>query len=277
MLQEDGRSVQLIVDRLDEGWDVSDTAVAAINGLVQAVIECQTRLEHVRPIVFIRDNMLRALERKDQDFSRNIGPHVLRLHWTDQKLWEFITARLRIARGRKKEATEKVWNNDVESDLQSIDGFKTCLKRTLYRPRDVWDLCQRSFDLAELESRERIGISDIRRAARDISRNRVLDMVKEYGELLPLLEIYLEVWKDGAAIRQAEDVIGEVKNRVENVESDSRAKQEWSILSGNATSVLKQQYEVGLIGIQDERSNVFVFCQDGQAQIVTAHPVFASV
>ena len=282
VLQEDGRMVQLIVDRLDEGWDVSDTAVAAINGLVQAVIECQTRLKHVRPVVFIRDNMLRALERKDQDFSRNIGPHVLRLHWTDQKLWEFITARLRIARGRKQEATEKVWNNDVESDLQSIDGFKTCLKRTLYRPRDVWDLCQRSFDLAELERRERIGIRDIQRAAREISRNRVLDMVKEYEELLPLLEIYLEVWKDGAAIRKAEEIVAEVKNRVENVESGSRAKQEWSILSGKATSVLKQQYEVGLVGIQDERSNVFVFCQDGQAQIremraedtIMVHPAY---
>ena len=107
-------------------------------------------------------------------------------------------------------------------------------------------------------------------------------MVKEYGELLPLLEIYLEVWKDGAAIRKAEEIVAEVKNRVENVESGSLAKQEWSILSGKVTSVLKQQYEVGLVGIQDERSNVFVFCQDGQAQIreirtedtIMVHPAY---
>ena len=107
-------------------------------------------------------------------------------------------------------------------------------------------------------------------------------MVKEYGELLPLLETYLEVWKDGAAIRKAQEVVTEVDNRVENVESDSRAKQEWNILSGKATSVLRQQYEVGLVGIQDERSNVFVFCQDGQARIkeirandtIMVHPAY---
>ena len=51
-LEKEGKMVYIIVDRLDEGWEVSDSGIAAVNGLVQGIIETRTRVKSVVPIVF---------------------------------------------------------------------------------------------------------------------------------------------------------------------------------------------------------------------------------
>ena len=274
--------VYIIVDRLDEGWEVSESGIAAVNGLVQGIIETRTRIKRVVPIVFIRDNMFRGIQEKDQDFCRNIEGQVLRLYWSNQKLWEVIVGRLRIATGRSQEATEKIWNQCVEEELIGRDGFMKCLKRTLYRPRDILGLIQATLERAERNGSSKISLEDIQHSAKEISENRLRDLFKEYATMLPLLPAYTEVWRNGSVQRRVESLKGEIEARLGKTTSSSQERQEWLVLRKDTSVALKQQYGVGLIGIQDRRTGAYSFCQDGRPRMeeildndqVMLHPAY---
>lgn len=82
-LDESKTKFVLIIDRLDEGYEPDDVGIALINGLVQAAIDVNTKFESVRPLVFVRDNIYRAVAKRDPDFSRNIEGQTIRLHWDE--------------------------------------------------------------------------------------------------------------------------------------------------------------------------------------------------
>ena len=281
-LEKEGKMVYIIVDRLDEGWEVSDSGIAAVNGLVQGIIETRTRVKSVVPIVFIRDNMFRGIQEKDPDFCRNIEGQVLRLYWSNQKLWEVIVGRLRIATGRSQEATEKIWNQCVEEELTGREGFTKCLKRTLYRPRDILGLIQATMERAERSGSSKINLDDVQRSAKEISENRLLDLFKEYAMMLPLLPAYAEVWRNRNVQRGVESLKEQIEARLEKTTSSSQERQEWLVLRKGTSAALKQQYGVGLIGIQDRRTGAYSFCQDGRPRIeeildndqVMLHPAY---
>ena len=193
---------------------LSDTGIATVNGLVQGIIETRTRINRVHPIVFIRDNMFRGIQERDPDFCRNIEGQILRLYWSNQKLWEVIVGRLRIATGTTQEATEKVWNQCVEEELMGRDGFKQCLKRTLYRPRDILGLMQAALERSENSGKTRIGVQEVEQAAKEISGNRLRDMFKEYSALLPLLPTYTELWRNGDVQRSAQSLRQVIRTRL---------------------------------------------------------------
>ena len=266
-LEKENKMVYIIVDRLDEGWEVSENGIATVNGLVQGIIETRTRIKRVVPIVFIRDNMYRGIQEKDPDFCRNIEGQVLRLYWSNQKLWEVIVGRLRIATGRRQEATEKVWDQCVEEELTGREGFTKCLKRTLYRPRDILGLIQATLERAERSGRSKINLDEIQRSAKEISENRLRDLFKEYMTMLPLLPTYTEVWRNGSVQRRAELFKRAIEGRLEKATATSREIQEWAVLREDASAALKQQYGVGLIGIQDRRTGAYSFCQDGRPRM----------
>ena len=281
-LEREGKTVYIVVDRLDEGWEVSESGIAAVNGLVQGIIETRIRIKRVVPIVFIRDNMFRGIQEKDPDFCRNIEGQVLRLYWSNQKLWEVIVGRLRIATGKSQEATEKIWNQCVEKELTGREGFTKCLKRTLYRPRDILGLIQATLERAERSGRSKISLDEVQRSAKEISENRLRDMFKEYTTMLPLLPTYAEVWRNGSVQRRVESLKGVIEARLEKATATSQERQEWLVLRKDTSAALKQQYGVGLIGIQDRRTGAYSFCQDGRPRMeeirdddqVMLHPAY---
>ena len=281
-LDKEGKMVYIIVDRLDEGWEVSESGIAAVNGLVQGIIETRTRIKRVVPIVFIRDNMFRGIQEKDPDFCRNIEGQVLRLYWSNQKLWEVIVGRLRIATGSRQEATEKIWNQYVEEELTGREGFTKCLKRTLYRPRDILGLIQATLERAERSGSSKISLDDIQCSAKEISENRLRDLFKEYAAMLPLLPAYAEVWRNESVQRRVESLKEEIEARLGKTTSSSQERQEWLVLRRDTAAALKQQYGVGLIGIQDRRTGAYSFCQDGRPRMeeifdndqVMLHPAY---
>ncbi|MCY4259572.1 MAG: hypothetical protein OXC91_04840 [Rhodobacteraceae bacterium] len=267
ILENENRTVYIIVDRLDEGWEVSESGIAAVNGLVQGIIETRVRIKRVVPIVFIRDNMYRGIQEMDPDFCRNIEGQVLRLYWSNQKLWEVIVERLRIAKSGRQEATEKIWNQCVEEELMGREGFTKYLKRTLYRPRDILGLIQATLEMAEKSGRSKINLKYIQLSAKEISNNRLLDLFKEYTAMLPLLPTYTEVWRNSNVQRKAEIIKEEIQDRLDKTTATSQERQEWLVLKEDTSSALKQQYGVGLVGIQDRRTGAYSFCQDGRPRM----------
>ena len=170
--------VLLLVDRLDEGYEADSIGIGLLVGLVQASIDINTRFSNIKSVVFLRDNIFRAISRNDPNFSRSVEGHVLRLHWDEYHLFNMICNRLRVAFGVSQESTLKVWNSCTAHDLEGKDGFRKCLKHTLYQPRDLLALLNNAYYHAFSQNRDQIVYSDVESVAKEISRHRLEDLHK---------------------------------------------------------------------------------------------------
>ena len=130
-------SVVFIIDRLDEGYAPDHKGTGLVAGLVHAAIDLKIKITGVKSVIFLRDNIFRAVQQLDPDYSRNIEGSVLRLHWDFHSLWRFAASRLQHAFHLQQEPTVKIWNTCTAGDMKGRDGFLKCLQHTLYRPRDL--------------------------------------------------------------------------------------------------------------------------------------------
>ena len=128
-----------------------------LGGLAACASDLSDQQCGIQIVLFIRDNIFRALSFFDKDFSRHIEGNSLRLKWDDSSLLLLISGRLRTALNLEKiENDIKVWNRFAQKELQNRDGFISCLNYTLYRPRDLLVLLNTAFVTAARSGRNEI-------------------------------------------------------------------------------------------------------------------------
>jgi hypothetical protein len=256
--------VVLLIDRLDEGYTPDGMGVALVDGFVQAVIDLNTKYKmHVKGIVFLRDNMYRSISKKDPDFTRNIEGQVLRLHWDEYSLFNMVCNRIRIAHNNTQENNTRLWNQYTARHIKDREGFKYCLRLTLYRPRDILVLLNNAFLHAASQSREQIVDEDIDSSAKSISDNRLNDLEKEYESIFPALRLFTSGFTSGPAHIS----IGDARTTIEKILSKDDHEidmQRDLVVFENANQVLQRLYGIGFIGLYDEKAGSYVFCHDGK-------------
>ena len=257
-------TVVFLIDRLDEGYEPDRRGTALVDGLVHAAIDLKARISGIKPVIFLRDNILRAVQQLDPDYSRNIEGNVLRLHWDVESLFRFTTKRLQLAWHISQEASQKVWDLCTAGDLKGRHGFRKCLQHTLYRPRDLLALLNDAFYRAGKNSPSRIVSSHIESAAREISRLRLDDLRKEYDRILPGLPNYLGAFhgrNPDLTVDKAHELLSTILLAGSN---DSLVRQDFFIME-NPRDILKGLYSIGFLGVHDAVAGTFVFCHDGRA------------
>lgn len=138
LIQSLNHGIVLLIDRLDEGYEPDTTGVGIVDGIIYGTDEVRHTLgERVQSLVFLRDNIFRAVQMGDLDFSRNLEGQILRLHWGQEELFYMVCKRIRAAYSMERESDVKIWNAITSNELHGREGFKRCLRLTLYRPRDV--------------------------------------------------------------------------------------------------------------------------------------------
>ncbi|QNH22930.1 hypothetical protein HEP73_03879 [Xanthomonas sp. GW] len=264
ILSLSGQEYVLLVDRLDEGYEPDIVGTSIIDGILYGTDEIRSSLSgHFRAIVFIRDNMLRAIEAEDKDFTRNLESQVLRLHWDPQELFYMVANRIRYAFGISKESDVRVWNAITANELHGREGFKRCLRLTLYRPRDVIALLNTAYYQAQRQGRKTLIEADFDESAKNISMTRFNDLGKEYEAVFPGLRALVSSFSGG----EAKLKLVEVQDRISSVMSNSALtvaeSQHFQIL-GSPQEVLKALYGIGFIGIYDKQITSFVYSHDGK-------------
>ena len=270
-----------LIDRLDEGYEPDDKGVGFIDGLVQAAIDLKTRIPRIKPVIFLRDNIFRAVQTLDPDYSRNIEGHVLRLHWDEESLFHFAAKRLRLAFDIEAEASQKIWNRCTAGALKGRDGFAKCLHLTLYRPRDLLSLLNEAFYLAGRQGQSKIVLEHVETTGRVISQNRLEDLKKEYVAILPGLAQYVAAFHGGNPELRVEEAQSLIEQLLSTGSDDPIVQQDFLILE-NAQAVLRGLYSVGFLGVRDPSAGTFVFCHDGRtpdreftgADRVLVHPCY---
>lgn len=262
-LDELNHQVVFIIDRVDEGYEPDEAGVAIVDGLLLAAIDVNTRLDNARVTLFLRDNMARAVEQLDPDYSRDVEGQVLRLHWEESQLFSLICNRLRLAFDLEAESDTKIWNRCTARELQGRDGFKRCLRLTLYRPRDILALLNDAFLVAARDGRQQIIETDVDQTAREISRKRLTDLHKEYSVILPGLQQYTASFAEASREMSVPDVYKLVDQGLERFGEDEAAAQTFTLLN-TPSDVAHALYSVGFLGVKDPVTTVAAFCHDGR-------------
>lgn len=258
-------SVVFIIDRLDEGYAPDHKGTGLVAGLVHAAIDLKIKFNGVKSVIFLRDNIFRAVQQLDPDYSRNIEGSVLRLHWDFHSLWRFATSRLQHAFHLRQEPTVKIWNTCTAGDVKGRDGFLRCLQHTLYRPRDLLALLNQAFYHAGKNSQSQIVGDNVEAAARMISRTRMDDLQKEYESILPGLRSYIAAFHGREPDLTVDVALQLLARTMRAGSADSLVQQEFYLLGNNTWDVLRALYSIGFMGVQDRNAGAFVFCHDGRA------------
>ncbi|WP_442783853.1 P-loop ATPase, Sll1717 family [Collimonas fungivorans] len=269
ILAKAGRGVVVLIDRLDEGYESDTLGVGIVDGIIYGTDEIRVAAKNVQTIIFLRDNIFRAIQIEDDDFSRNLEGGYLRLHWDPQELFYLVCKRLRQAlkvRGadiKKFESDIKLWNSVTAQELHGREGFRRCLQITLYRPRDVISLLNAAFDIAKKQDRQVIILSDIDAASRFISSVRYDDLAKEYSSVFPGLRELTKAFSQltpRVDIGQARDIVAQFS---ETERLEPQIVQHLRVL-GTSDEIIKALYGIGFFGVLDSSTNSFVFSHDGK-------------
>ena len=264
----DGHTANILIDRLDEGFDPDSTNVAFIDGAVTAAIDISTAFKgSIKPLVFLRDNIFRAVAHYDQDFTRNIEGQTLRLHWDANNLFYLVCNRLRAAFGDETQNNKRLWNKYVSHELQGDDGFRQCLKFTLYRPRDILILLNSAFENSSkrdlVASITTISIADLEKSAKTISVNRLDDLYKEYKHIFPSIETAINSFANRAPEVTLNEALAILNGVLEGPRSSLNSAVELAIFS-QPEDLIRALYGVGFFGVLDAASGSYVFSHDGR-------------
>jgi hypothetical protein len=264
IMSDAGKQGVVLVDRLDEGYIPDQIGIGVVDGLVYGTGEFREGLgdDHVA-LVFLRDNIFRSLQSADNDFSRNVEPRVVRLHWDPQELLYMAISRIRSAFDSTKEGEIKTWNAFTENELHGVSGFKKCLQHTLYRPRDVIALLNGAFFEAQKNGRKTLIQKDITTASQVISKSRLDDLEKEYSSVFPGLKRLLSKFNASNLRTTPADVQRFIFETLGDPETTPIEYQHLLILSKD-NACISALYSIGFLGIKNDVSKTFVFCHDGR-------------
>jgi len=264
--------VVFLFDRLDEGYEHDTLGIAFLAGITEIVNLLNVSFGHrFRALVFLRDNIARAIERDDPDFTRNFEGQILRLHWGRYELFNMVCNRLRVAFSTSQENSQKVWDSLTAQNLKGAEGFDYCLRLTLYRPRDLLVLLNEAFNRAKKLTRDHIDDSDIEATAKDISNRRLGDLLKEYGKLIWGLDHFISVFRNGSGHLTVASASALLDTVLASEQLPGEVAQHCAIL-GNSSELLRCLYSVGFLGIKATNSPGYIYCHDGKTSDVEFLP-----
>ena len=259
----------ILTDKLDEGYEPDIIGVGIVDGMIYGTDEIKSRLNpNLKAIIFLRDNIFRGIEEADQDFSRNIEGQVLRLHWDPVELFHLINNRIRTSLKLDQENDIRVWNRYVSEELRGIDGFKKCLRLTLYRPRDLLALMNVAHSHARKQDREILIAQDIETSAQRISLTRFDDLAKEYHSVFPGIKAFTSAFAGNKPKLTVVEAIETINAVLADTSLDADVIQYARIL-GSPEEIIKALYGVGFFGVVDSATNKYIFSHDGKRPDIT--------
>ena len=177
----------IVADDLDKHWKSDSTqSIDLLLGLIDEVDKIQRFFgPHLKVVVFLREDIHRVLAQFDDDLPKR---NFLRLEWTNSNLKHLVAKRLADTSEHDEADDDRVWLAmfpDAVKDLQASDYI---LSKSLPRPRDVLDFCQRAIDQAQRNGHPHVTAQDILAGETEFSNGLLASLSAEFRGLYPKLE-----------------------------------------------------------------------------------------
>lgn len=182
--------VILLIDRLDESWDGSESAIICLMALMHATVKLSASTQVVRPYIFIRENIYDRIRSLDNEFSR-LETAVVFLDWSEQKLIELVERRLVRSFPTKPKLGGEAWGCFFE-ETPERSSKEAVMALCQHRPRDVLMLTSYAIEAAINEGHQIMMLEDVEAASKRYSTSRLKDLGDEFAENYSNISVLLE-------------------------------------------------------------------------------------
>ena len=184
------RAITFLIDRIDEDWDGSSTAVTLLTAMLHAAVQLNSDTAFCRVKVFLRENIFDRVRETDNEFSR-LETSVMSLDWSKELLLELIERRLQSPFVAKPALGGETWDYFFEP-FDGRPSYEVIFEFCQIRPRDVLTYCDYAIEGAKARKHLMVGVDDIIAARKKFSENRLKDLADEYAENYPQIGIVLD-------------------------------------------------------------------------------------
>lgn len=244
----------LLVDRLDESWDGSDSAIICLMAMMHAAVRLRASTNFLRPYIFIRENIYDRIRFIDNEFSRLETSSVF-LDWSESKLIELVERRLVRPFNTKPKLGGEAWSYFFE-DTDKEDTKSTVMKLCQHRPRDMLMLCSYAIDNAINNGNTKITHEDLDDASVRYSTSRLKDLGDEFAENYPNISLILEYFY-GLGNQFTLNAIEDFIQKLLINESISKHCKDWLFEYTTPFRFIEVLYGIGFIGIQRRKSTQY--------------------
>jgi hypothetical protein len=184
--------ITILIDRLDESWDGSESAIICLMALMHATVRLSAATRVVRPYLFIRENIYDRIRSLDNEFSR-LESSVVFLDWSEPKLVELVERRLVRPFSTKPKLGGEAWACFFEETAQS-SSRAAVMSLCQHRPRDVLMLASYSIESAINNGHATVMLTDVEVASQRYSTSRLKDLGDEFAENYANISVLLELF-----------------------------------------------------------------------------------
>lgn len=186
----------ITLDRLDDGWDASDSSKLLLVGVLKAAREFNQALavrgEPPAIIVFLRSDIFNDLQFNDKN---KMTSDIEYLDWTDEKLIDVIETRIgKSLQCESKGAWGRIFSGSKMRQTASIDTY--VLKRTMGRPRDIIAFCINCQEVAIEKEHDLVETADVYEAEDRYSKHIYDELDDEMHKQLPYARDILQTIRD---------------------------------------------------------------------------------
>ncbi len=189
-----GKVVRVLIDKLDDFWDVSfEWKEAIIIGVLKAAYELNGSLRDMLvTTVFLRSDIYDALSFNDKDKMRQYEEH---LSWGNEELKKVVCERVRVSLGLHEAEDNQIWDA-LFSPNSWAPSEKYIIDRTFKRPRDIISFVRSALETAITNGHRVIMPSDVKSAERRYCAGKYIDVISEYKPQIPYIEGLLGAFHD---------------------------------------------------------------------------------
>ena len=264
-------SIVVLIDKVDEVWDDTKESKFTVSGLLRATHILNESLPMIKIMVFLRSDIFDALKFHDIDKLNSLAE---RLNWSEMDLKQLIENRVRVSANLGSyQQNEDVWVQVFEKSVKEEDSFKYIVSRTLKRPRETIQFCNRALRIAQDSYHEKISADDILSAEIQYSAEKLRDLASEflvqYSYLDGLLGVF-QGFKPSFTRSELEFRYKEAKDRLEKIYLD--------LQSLSIEGIIQILYNIGFLGAEIDTAYVFFYNMPNltlpQQERYIVHPAF---
>lgn len=222
--------------------------------LMHACVIINATLIHIRPLLFIRENVFERVRPLDPEYSQ-LETAVASLDWTEESLLELVERRLSLPFNTKLPLRGPTWDyffpSESEYDTKN-EVFSYCQSR----PRDILTFCAQTVESAQAHKRERVSRDDILLTKRKFSENRLKDLCDEYSENFPRVDLVVSQFYGLGA----EFTVNAASEFIRHILDDDMVKQcckTWLFDNLSPERFMHLLFSLGFAGIRNGATTVY--------------------
>ena len=240
------REIHMLIDDLDRNWspfqESANRLILALLNELQALME--SLKPNFKPAIFVRKDVFDWLVEEDQEILKR-DPAML--EWNAEGLEVMIASRIERHLGGTEDDPGQLWARVFPKQVKGMRTQDFIMDRTLLRPRDVIQFCQKATESAQRAGRDAVSEDDVLNSWEPTGELMLAQIETEYMNRYPRLGELSYCFFEAPAVMGMSEALQLVRRAVQEIQD----RPPWMDTGMDSPiGLIKTLYETGIIGIR---------------------------